>query len=517
MNAPQPVQTYDQVSLESFTSELVAAGFEPLPNTRRPSWIGPIHPALARLTDAPKMVIAIRDGWPVVFPYLFAEGLHTNHLTTHGYVCLWHEGDGSRDWEKLDGFFNRLVQWCNDAQHGWDPDGLARDAQLNFTEKSTAVATFNFKELGITPSGEWGTFHGRHQHENLISLQPGNGRPNQDLKGLWFRLDPCEVPPRNLAEVCQALDRRQARRLAREMESRRNSDILKPSGAVDLLLLVWHRDSTPHLLILGLEGAVPDTTAKALQPGPTDLETLMLRAGPDTTLLRDKTVAIVGLGALGGHIAVVLAASGIGDLRIFDGDFLLPENAVRHVAGHRATGFPKTAVIEAVVSDHAPWTNVSAFPASLIAPNDVGDAIRGTELVVDTTGGDAATQAICLTAMTQGMVVVSGALYRGGSIARVRRQGTPGDTPIFNRYPNLGYVSIPPAENGEMVQPAVGCSGPVHNAPPSTVLSAASLTAEVALDALTGRFAYPDEVVDIYRALPGEPPFDKLGRLLPAG
>ena len=75
MTAPSPIETYDQASLESFTSELVAAGFEPDPGTELRSWTGPAHPALAPLADAQQMRLVIRDGWPVVFPVLFAEGL----------------------------------------------------------------------------------------------------------------------------------------------------------------------------------------------------------------------------------------------------------------------------------------------------------------------------------------------------------------------------------------------------------------------------------------------------------
>ena len=133
--------------------------------------------------------------------------------------------------------------------------------------------------------------------------------------------------------------------------------------------------------------------------------------------------------------------------------------------------------------------------------------------MIDTTGGDAATHAICLTALAENVPVVSGALYRGGAIARVRRQGTPGDTPILDRTPLLGYTRIPPGANEDVIQPAIGCSGPIHNAPPATVLSGAALISEVALDTLTCRLDYPEEIIDIYRVLPNKPPLNRLGRL----
>ena len=134
-------------------------------------------------------------------------------------------------------------------------------------------------------------------------------------------------------------------------------------------------------------------------------------------------------------------------------------------------------------------------------------------MVVDATGVDASSLAICLCAQTQSTVLVSGALYRGGSVARVRRQGTPGDTPILERAATPGYVLIPPGTEDHLVHPSIGCSGPVHNAPPTAVLAAAALIAQAAVDVLTGRLLFPDELIDVYGPLPDEPLFDRVGRL----
>lgn len=90
----------------------------------------------------------------------------------------------------------------------------------------------------------------------------------------------------------------------------------------------------------------------------------------------------------------------------------------------------------------------------------------------------------------------------------------PGDVPILERTPALGYSLIPPGDGDDLIRPAVGCSGPVTNAPPTTVLAAAALVAETAIDTLTGRLALPGEIVDVYRALPSEPPFDRIGRVM---
>ena len=513
MSDPAPVEAYEQASLDSFTTELVAAGFEPAPGTKGRVWTGPIHPALAPLTDAREMSLRIRDGWPVVFPYLFAEGLHTNHLTSDGYICLWHEGDGSREWITLNGFFDRLTAWSEGAQNGWDPVGLGQDAQLNFEKKDPAVATFDLGQLQLGEPGTRGSVHGKLHHRLHISLHPDTRTNSRELEGLWIRSNVVEVPPRNLAELRQVLNRAQERSLARALESRRNGEPLRPSGSVDLILFAWDGDDLLHTLALVLEGTGADTAAIALRQGPTDEKSLILRAGPDASLVADRTVVVFGLGALGGHTAVVLAESGVTRLRLVDGDQLLPENAVRHVVGHHAIGSPKPDAVAGTIADHAPWTEVSTLLANPLSPGALGQVIEDADLVVDATGGGAATQAICHSALAQEKTVVSGALFRGGAIARIRRQGTSGDTPILDRTPALGYPPIPLGDGDDLIRPAVGCSGPVTNAPPTTVLAAAALIAETAIDTLTGRLALPDEIIDVYRALPDEPPFDRIGRV----
>ena len=513
MSDAREVESYDQASLESFTSELIVAGFEPVPGTERRIWEGPADAALAPLTGAERMRLVLCDGWPIEFPRLLVDGLHTNHQTAGGYVCLWHDGDGSGEWITLDGFLKRLAEWCHDAVHGWDPDGLARDAYLNFMPKLASAATFDLGKLRISTPGAWGSFHGVLHSVDHVSLHYGYRSERDHLRGLWFQTDYLDVPPRNLEELLGALNRSQARGLGRDLASRRDVGPLQQSGAVDLVLFAWNHDGTRHLLVLALEGAGDKARALALKPGPTDKESLMLRAGPDAALLRNKTITVFGAGALGGHVALSLAESGVTRLRLVDGDNLLPENAVRHVAGRRFVGSPKPAVVAKVIHEHAPWTDVEEIPRSLTTPADVAEAIAGVDLVVDATGTEATTQALCISGITHAIPVVSGALYRGGSVSRVRRQGFPADTPILQRTQGLGYVLIPPGRNDDKILPAVGCSGPVTNAPPSTVLAASAMIAEVVIDALTERFDQCDEVVDVLRALPGEPPFDRLGRV----
>lgn len=507
------LETFDQASLEAFTSGLVAAGFEPEPGSERKVWKGPIHAAFDGLTDARRMRIVLRDGWPFVFPVLFVEGLHTNHLTEHGYVCLWHDGDGSGQWQTVDGFFERIEEWCEQAKAGWDVRGLARDAYLNFTKKHPAVATFDLRELHAHGAGAWGSFHGTVRHPVHVELHPGAGG-GADLDGLWFHVGAIEVPPRNLTELRATLNAAQRRGLDRALKRRRDLDVLQRSSGVDLVMFCWDRDETRHVLVLALSRAGHDVEAQALAEGPNDEQSLLLRAGPDAIGLRAKSVSIFGLGALGGHTAVCLASSGVGRLRLVDFDKILPGNVVRHVAGHNAVGIPKVHAVQAHISDHAPWTQVDPVLDHPQTPSRLRQLIDDVDLVLDATGSEAATGSLAAIAAAAGKPLTSGGLFRGGAIARVQRQGIPGDVALADRPSDQRYRLIPPGmEEEELVEPAVGCSAPVNNAPPSSVLACSALLAQSAIDVLSGRCTLPDEITDVYRALAGEPPFDQLGRV----
>ena len=267
-------------------------------------------------------------------------------------------------------------------------------------------------------------------------------------------------------------------------------------------------------LVMVCEGIGDDVDAIALQPGPSDEESLMLRAGPDAPALRPCRAVVFGAGALGGHAAVTLAESGLGSLDIVDSDVLSPGNVVRHVAGHDQVGAPKIEAVEKVVRNHAPWTEVSTHDEAPRAPSELGRRIREADVVVDATGDEAFTRSLAIVARAAGKPLISGALYRGGFVCRVQREARADDTPIELRADSPDYLVIPPGDDAEdLATPDVGCSAPVNNAPPSAVLACSSLIAHAVIDTLAGRFELDDEVVDVYRPLPGTDSFDRIGRL----
>ncbi len=506
---------FDLDSFQSFTSELAQAGFTFVPDSRPHRWIGRIHPAFESLTDADTMLIVIQPGWPFQPPVLLVPGLDTSHSTADGFVCLWQDGDFSLEWTTLDGLNRRIQEWCDEAINRWRNDDLAQDALLNFQRRSRIVATFDLDSLGIRSGGR-GEFYGSIPLDRQrVDIEAGRRRSSDQLRGMWFHVGSLSrTPPRNLDEVENLLPRPSRRTLKRELSKRKSTGSLAPSGGLDLVLFGWQRRNRTHLLVLAFQDTPNGMEAVALQPGPKDEKSLIMRAGPDARALRRSKAVVFGAGALGGHTSTLLAESGVGSLHIVDPDVLLPENVVRHVAGHDQVGALKAEAVKSEVANHAPWCLVKASAMLCRTPDEILQPIADSDIVVDTTGNEALVYSISQLAVHSKFPYVSGALYRGGSIARVQRQDLSSDVPINQREPSDRYPLIPAGNDAEeFAEPHLGCSAPANNAPPASVAACAALIAQVAIDALLERHEFDDEIIDVYRPL-SNPPFDRAGRVV---
>ena len=301
------------------------------------------------------MDVVVASGWPFQPPAVFVQGLNTNHSTLDGLVCMWQDGDFSHDWTTVGGLFSRIEEWCERARQGWEDDHLELDAFLNFRTKYSTVATFDLAAIGVI-EGSWGEFTGVVNRDPL-RLDIGQGRSplSGKLRGMWFHVGTLTAPPpRQLSEVALHLPRPQRRGLQKALNERRRPEALIPSGGVDLILFCWQRHGRTDLLVMGCRGIGEQVEAFAMQPGPKDEHSLVLRAGSDATTLHGRRAVLFGAGALGGHTATLLAESGIGHLEIVDPDVLLPGNVVRHVAGHDQVGASKVEAVGVVVKNHAP-------------------------------------------------------------------------------------------------------------------------------------------------------------------
>jgi len=501
------VQTLDQASLDSFTTDLIAAGFHAVEGTDHRDWEGPIIDCFHSLTDAPKMRVRIRDGWPYVHPRIIVPGVTGEHASADGLVCLWTEDDPSLNWLNWQGIVGRTELWCQRTRDGFRRIDIALDAYLGFENHDIgALVTFDLDELlaGISQDGKHQRIHGVAETDSRISLHRGKGRAGALPGRLFFRsrLGP---PPRTTVEMEKSLTPAQRDRLRTDIG---RAGLVDPP--IDIAVLAWRREGLPDVLVLRVNRQAQKVSFSSMDPAPSDSRTLQLRAGPDAKMMAGKKVVVFGTGAIGSHLAVLLAECGAGGEQLVDGERLRPGNVIRHRAGGWAVGNLKVVATAVEIHAHTPWTKVTTLAEKPSGPDDIRKAIDGYDLIIDATGNWGFQQQIARVAAERGVPLVSAALYRGGAVARVRRQAA-NDAPIWQRS-GAAYYLIPQDDAADDFTLETGCSAPVSNAPPSSVVAVAALVVQVVSDCLSGRHAYPGEIVDVYQPLL-DPPFDRVGRL----
>lgn len=97
-----------------------------------------------------------------------------------------------------------------------------------------------------------------------------------------------------------------------------------------------------------------------------DEEYLLPRGGASNTLL-GKRVLVVGCGAVGGHIAEMLAASGVGRLTLVDHDTMSNDNTFRHFLGRTLVDERKARALEIDIRWRFPYIDVQSFNDGIMA------------------------------------------------------------------------------------------------------------------------------------------------------
>jgi len=261
--------------------------------------------------------------------------------------------------------------------------------------------------------------------------------------------------------------------------------------------------------VTNIDGVLVD---EAYEASPVDIETLALRAGSQAALFGSLNIVLFGAGAIGSHLALVLAESGLRQLTICDGERLRPGNAVRHVAGKSFFGAMKVEAVAFIIGQHAPWTLVEKVADNIWSPARLSTQIANADLVVECTGLTVFADQLSRITEQLKKNFVSAALYRGGAVARVRRQVVARDFPIYRRNERAAAYPIIPVgpQEENVVGIEVGCSSPVINASPISVQSIAGLTARIIQDIILETFHLGEEVIEVYNPI-DEKPFDSIG------
>jgi molybdopterin/thiamine biosynthesis adenylyltransferase len=188
--------------------------------------------------------------------------------------------------------------------------------------------------------------------------------------------------------------------------------------------------------------------------------------------LHEKTVLLVGLGALGSIIAWQLARAGVGSLRLIDRDVVETGNTPRWLLGVHAVGYSKARSIANYL--------VQSFPYLTIEPSHVhgfgfGDpnldsarneallaSLDGADLIVDGSAEWTANDYLSTEARRRGIPYVWASATpgaRGGVVGRAVPDRKTGCWSCFQWALNDGTIAAPPEEKDAFVQP-LGCALP---------------------------------------------------------
>lgn len=504
-----PPGIYDYAAFDELSTELIRAGFSPVSDTDQAKWVGPTPECLTGMTTAAEAFVLIPFGWPVVAAKILVPGLVADHVTNSGYICLWADDDPAQsEARSFSQLLDRLAEWAAAAKDGFELQDQALDSWAFFDQSQQPSAEVDLPALlSNSSNGLKRPLRGRCDVIWTFSRTASDGH---DLQGVLLYRSSSIKPPRSYEELLSNLTKAQRENLDRGVAQRSDAPRGKPSGGYDFAILAWPRYGKHDALLVSFEGVGDTVSVAAHRMFPSDLESRLHRAGPDAKHLRTKKVLVAGAGSVGSQLALLLATSGAGTLHLSDDARLRTVNLVRHAVGPSAVGYSKAAGLKVRIEGAAPWCDVTMEDDIPNDPEAARDRVHGFDLVVDCTGTYSTTVTLSSACEVEKVPLVSVALYGAGSIFRVRRQAV-GDLPFYERTEAAGYPSMPNAEGDSFGFLELGCTSPIHNAPPVSVALAAAEGALRAIDLLVER-DQADDTVTVLIATGGVAPFNEVGR-----
>ena len=119
----------------------------------------------------------------------------------------------------------------------------------------------------------------------------------------------------------------------------------------------------------------------------------LLERGGASLSINHKTVAVVGCGSVGSEVAMLIAKSGVGAIKLIDGDSFDAENIYRHSLGGRYLNFQpsaqnrivrqchKVSALKSEIKTNIPYIHVDTFPYPL-SDHNVKSIMRGVDIVI---------------------------------------------------------------------------------------------------------------------------------------
>jgi hypothetical protein len=457
-----------------FTSDLVTEGLIRLPSADNTieRWEGRVL-AGAAYTD---VRIELGPDFPFKPPRVFLPS-HLSatgwHRELDGALCLWTQDDGRRlPWLDAKEVLQKAEAWLRSDLDGWvdawpgmDLEGyLPADAEPYFVLIDDWAAVEN-RWFALSPDS---LVPRRLNVSTIFESSAALKRNAPEHVGFAVEVGELTRPIRAWDDLAQLLS----------AASGRDLRIWATARGRLIVVVSFTLKRNRGLLALALRSTNGSIAASALWAADATEPSRALRGGLNRADLSSKSVAIVGVGALGSRVADELARAGVGKLHLIDSDFLMPGNLVRHLCSPRFVGMLKAAAVKATIerSRYPGDREITCSSDKLRGLTEAVDLLKIYDLVVDATADGAASHLLLTAAEIARQSYLSVAVEGHGQFARLEVVPLP-----------AGEVALPTDGVAEIeVLVAGGCGDPVSPTPPSAVTATAGLSASMAINVLRG-------------------------------
>lgn len=491
--------------LESIHSELIDNCFEPVDDTLN-KWRGPISKPFRTLTTAKSMEIEFRDGWPYRHPRILVGGLRREHVNNVGEVCLWAESNSSMEWCSFSGIESRIKRWCEKANSQFTEADRSLDAHLYYENAIPNLGLIDFEQFidKYTRDGYIQKIFGTPDKYNNLNINKESN--TGDVTGILYYLSNIDTPPSNIytfRDCLNPVQKRNFRKIIKEIEKNNRN-------AKNFVILIWPSGSYYNALCLHLKLVNKKVLASAMIIAPNNSKIISMRAGKNYNIFLKQDIVLFGIGSVGSHLGYLLVKAGLGKIRLIDGGLLRPGNIIRHFCSYEYKSRKKVEAFAETIKHHTSWTEITKYGTDKWSNEDIHDVCKNSSLIIDATGNSAFSMHLSSIAYYYSFKLLQLALYRGGTVGRIRYQNKQEEWPIYSRRSSSSiFPIIPPTENN-YIGLETGCSSPVNNAPLSSIVKVSSSAVQLVSKIISGSIINNQDTIEQYDNV-DEPPLFKIG------
>lgn len=143
----------------------------------------------------------------------------------------------------------------------------------------------------------------------------------------------------------------------------------------------------------------------------------------ESSLLKDRRVAVVGLGSGGSHVVIELAKAGVGKFTLVDYDRIELQNIIRHICGLTDLGRLKTNAMRDRILEKNPFAEVKGYNTDINNLEEARKILKGCDIIIAATDNIRSRFNINTLSLELGIPALYGSCAvraAGGQVVRVR-------------------------------------------------------------------------------------------------